>query len=260
MSNAIHTRNFYCKGAQAFALPSVFVGQAVRNNFSVLYRFARNFRCDWFVTLDMTRQTSLQPQTPDNGNPTPDPIALRRAEYTELIRLWEADLLRTARRLCAGNAAWAQDLTQDTLIRGYEAYVQGRFQPGTNARAWLHQILMNLFINDYKRRQKWEAGIDVDTLTAQGNINPPGTDDRLEERPGHALLAGTLDEPLERALAALAPDLRACIVMVDIDGAEYVEAAKALGVPVGTIRSRLARARMKLHDLLYEYARQRRRI
>ena len=48
--------------------------------------------------------------------------------------------------------------------------------------------------------------------------------------------------------------------MVDIDGAEYTEAAKALGVPIGTIRSRLARARMKLHDLLYEYARERRRV
>src|SRR5205823_1124685 len=94
-------------------------------------------------------------------------IRRRRGVYEALIREHEALLLGVARRMCAGDEDRAQDLVQDVLVRGYEAFVDGRFEEGTNARAWLMRILTNRFINEHKRRQKWEADIDIDTLEAQ---------------------------------------------------------------------------------------------
>jgi RNA polymerase sigma-70 factor (ECF subfamily) len=73
-------------------------------------------------------------------------------------------------------------------------------------------------------------------------------------------MAATLDEPLERALAALPHEQRACVLLVDVEGWEYAEAAAALDIPIGTVRSRLARARRQLHALLFDYAQARRRI
>lgn len=186
---------------------------------------------------------------------TTEPVSRRRAEFAALVRLQESDLMHAALRLCRGNHDRASDLVQDTLIRAYEAYQDGRFQAGSNARPWLLRILTNLFINDYRRRQKWEASVDVDTLTASGEVGPPSTHAAPADTPGFNLLSQTLDEELENALQKLSDGLRLCIVLVDMQGLEYAEAAQALGVPIGTVRSRLARARMQLQDLLRDYAR-----
>ena len=182
----------------------------------------------------------------------------RRAEFSQLARRLEVDLVRTARRLCRGDMDRAADLVQDALIRGYQAYVADRFVIGANPRPWLLRILTNLFINDYNRRAKWDAGIDVDTLTSDGQSGPASTHAAPSDVPGMSMLAETLDEELEQALGRLSPALRLCVVLVDIDGLEYAEAAAVLGVPIGTIRSRLSRARMQLQDLLRDYARRNR--
>ncbi|HLK56312.1 MAG TPA: sigma-70 family RNA polymerase sigma factor [Chthonomonadaceae bacterium] len=184
----------------------------------------------------------------------------RRAAYIQILRQFEVRLFRAAWRICGGQEDRAQDLVQDTLIRGYEAYLQGRFEEGTNAYAWLRRILINLFLTDYQRRKRWEAQVDLDTLTAGGDAGPECLLAAASEEPDAALLAGVLDEPLERALAALPAEMRICVVLVDIDGAEYKEASAVLKVPIGTVRSRLARARLQLHALLYDYAHERRRI
>ena len=188
----------------------------------------------------------------------PARVEQRRADFAALARRHEGDLLRAARRLCRGDAERAQDLAQDTLVRAYEAYRDGRFRDGSNPRPWLMRILTNLFINDAHRRRRWEAGVDVDTLTSGGEAGPPQTHAPPSDIPGVALLEGILDEELERALETLPDPLRLCVVLVDIEGLEYAEAAAALAVPIGTVRSRLARARMRLEDLLADWARRRR--
>jgi RNA polymerase sigma-70 factor (ECF subfamily) len=182
----------------------------------------------------------------------------RRVAFTKLMLIHEGDILRAARRLCRGNDDWAQDLTQDALIRAYEAYRDGRFQEGTHPRPWLIRILTNLFINEYNRRQRWDAGVDVDTLTSGGEAGPAQTHIPKTEIPGVGLVNAILDEELEMALAALPEPLRVCIMLVDVEGLEYAEAAEALSIPIGTVRSRLARARMKLEDLLADWARRNR--
>ena len=170
----------------------------------------------------------------------------RRQAFTQVIRQQEATLLRAARRLCGGEDQ-AQDLVQDTLVKGYAAYVDGRFAEGTNARAWLLRILTNHYITEYNRRQKWDAPLDVATLAMDGGAVPDALRAAPSSGPEALLLADTLDEPLETALAAISPDLRACVVMVDIEEVSYEDAARALDIPIGTVRSRLFRARQQLH-------------
>ena len=182
---------------------------------------------------------------------------LTRQAFAQTLREQEAALLRAARRLCRGDEDRAQDLAQDALIRAFESFVAGRFREGLNVRAWLLRILTNLYINEYHRRQKWDANVDLETLTAGGETGPPATHAPASDVPGAALLAATLDEGLETALASLSDPLRLCVLLVDLEGLDYAEAAAALQVPVGTIRSRLSRARLQLHALLYEYARDR---
>src|SRR5690348_14684654 len=96
-----------------------------------------------------------------------------------------------------GDQERAQDLVQDTLIRAYEAFLDGRFRDEGTTRAWLLRILTNLFINDRQRREKWESPTDVETLTAEDRITPEALRAPLSDSPEMALLAGSLDEPLE---------------------------------------------------------------
>jgi RNA polymerase sigma-70 factor (ECF subfamily) len=196
--------------------------------------------------------------------------AERRHAFAAMARRCEGDLLRTARRLCGpahGGEDRARDLVQDALVRAYEAFLDGQYVEGDDLtqaerrreRAWLLRTLTNGFINDYRRRRKWEAGVTVDEVTA-GGTTAPQADLRAapSDTPGEALLASALDEPLERALLSLPEGMRLCIVLVEIEGLEYAEAAAAMGIPIGTVRSRLSRARLQLQAILEDYARERR--
>lgn len=209
------------------------------------------------MTETEVRRTGFAGMQRSGDNTTPGE---RRIAYTALMREHQAALLRAARRMCGFNEDAAQDLVQDAFVRGYEAFLAGRFQVGSNARAWLLRIVTNLYINAYRHDQRWNAGIDVDTLTAQGEVCPVALRVGDAERPDTALIAKTLDEELERALAALSEELRLCVILVDIEGMEYAETAALLQIPMGTVRSRLFRARATLHTLLYDYAQERRRV
>ena len=177
-----------------------------------------------------------------------------RAAFARLLDQHEAAVVRAARRLCGGNDDEAHDLVQDALIKGYIAYLAGQYQDGTNARAWLLRILTNGFINGYHHKRRWEDPGDIDALEMDGasSLRAPAAD-----QPDTALLACALDEPIERAIAALSPGLRACIELVDIGEMDYAETAATLDVPIGTVRSRLFRARQQLHRALTPYAEQR---
>ena len=179
----------------------------------------------------------------------------RRRAYSALIAPLESVLMRAAGRFCPGQHDYAADLVQDALVRGYEAFLDGRFQEGTNARAWLLTILTNCFLAD-NRKQRRMSDKDMDTLIAEGSplLQAPQT-----EQPDKALLSGVLDEPLELSLAALSDDLRLAVILVDIEELSYAEAAEVLQIPVGTVRSRLFRARQQLYASLHDYAQEHRR-
>ena len=187
-------------------------------------------------------------------NPTPQQT---RQAFAALARQHDDALMRLALRLLNNNHDRAADLVQDTLMRAYQAMLAGRFDANQDARAWLRRIATNLFINEYHRRKKWDADIDLDTLTASGEVGPPGTRAAEDDMPGVTLMKNLLDEELEIALAQLSEGLRLCVILVDMEGLDYAEAAKTLGIPIGTVRSRLSRARMQLQDLLRDFGRRR---
>ena len=179
--------------------------------------------------------------------------------FAELLRRHEQELRRAARRLCRGDEDRAQDLAQDALLRACDACLCGRFQEGTNTRAWFLRILTNLSINEYHQSRR-RASFDFDVLTSGGEAGPVQTHAAPHDMPGVALLAETLDEEVEQALTLLSESLRRCVILVDLEGREYAEAAQILGVPVGTVRSRLSRARGQLCARLHSYAQERRLV
>ena len=115
-------------------------------------------------------------------------VEMKRREFAALAPA-ETALIRAALRLCRGRQDRAQDLAQDTLVRAYQAYLDGRFQQGSNAWPWLLRILTNLFINDLNHHRKWDADVDLDTLTLSGAGGPPQTHAAPADVPGMALMA-----------------------------------------------------------------------
>ena len=149
-------------------------------------------------------------------------------------------LLRVANSLTR-NHAEAEDLVQDTLLRAYRGI--GGFD-GRHPRAWLLTILRNTHINRNRRRRPEllrDPGAATDRMitAASAERTDAGIDDQIDVEIIHAL--GSLDEPFRRA-----------VELVDIDGLTYAEAAEVLDVPVGTVMSRLHRARSRIRDRLDE--------
>lgn len=144
----------------------------------------------------------------------------------------------------------ANDLVQDTYLKAYRFF--DSYQPGTNAKAWLFRILKNTFINEFRRKSKQPAKVDYQEVESYYNS------DDVDENHTTDLRSETVQELLgdevAKALNEIDVDFRTVIVLCDIEGFTYEEMAKILDIPIGTVRSRLHRARNLLKDRLVEYA------
>lgn len=144
----------------------------------------------------------------------------------------------------------AKDLVQDTYLKAYR-FVES-FQKGTNAKAWLFRILKNSFINDYRKKTKEPSKVDyqeVETYYNSEDVNRQITPDLRVES-----LKDMIGDEISNALNALDVDFRTVIILCDLEGFKYEEMAKILDIPIGTVRSRLHRARNLLKEKLSEYA------
>ena len=155
-------------------------------------------------------------------------------------------LYRVALRL-TGDAAMAEDLVQDTMLKAYRSWRQ--YQPGTNARGWLLTILRNTFINAYRRRKLEPIPMDLEVAEPHAVDRPVADAD-----PEGNFFARIIDQKVIEAVDALPEDFREVVVLSDIEGLSYAEIAAAAGIPVGTVKSRLFRARRQLQTALYAYA------
>ncbi len=161
-----------------------------------------------------------------------------------------AVLLRVATTL-TGSPADAEDLVQETVIRAYRA--MDSFD-GRHPRAWLLTILRRTNLNMHRRTrpdlvEDWAAVQSA--RPAFGAAQPASAET--------SVIDNVLNDDLERAVAALDPRFRAVLLLVDVDGLTYAEAAEVLGVPVGTVMSRLSRARARVRVRLHLSARPTRR-
>lgn len=144
----------------------------------------------------------------------------------------------------------ANDLVQETYMKAYRFY--DSYELGTNAKAWMFRILKNSFINDYRKKSKQPAKVDyqeVETFYNSDNVDRDITTDLRVDT-----VQDMLGDEVTNALNALAVDFRTAIILCDLEGFTYEEMAKILDIPIGTVRSRLHRARNLLRDKLQEYA------
>jgi RNA polymerase sigma-70 factor (ECF subfamily) len=146
---------------------------------------------------------------------------------------------RAARRL-TGNAPDAEDLVQETYLRALRAFA--RFRPGSNLKAWMLTILRHAHLN--RRRQAARAIVDIDELKFERCAETAHHADTPEQR----LLGKVLDGQLRSAYRSLSLSLRQTLWLRDIEGLSYAEIATRLGIHVGTVMSRLSRARRLLYE------------
>ena len=170
-----------------------------------------------------------------------DPDDAAGAAFERFV-LPEIDLLLRVARSLTRNAAEAEDLVQDTLLRAYRG-IDGF--DGSYPRAWLLTILRNTHINRNRRRRP-ELLRDPDTQLERLAQSPEDDDASRPDR----FVDLEFDADLDVALDSLTEPFREVIELVDMDGLAYAEAAEALGIPVGTVMSRLHRARRKIREHL----------
>lgn len=182
------------------------------------------------------------------------------AAREELDRRFEREALPFMRDLYAAalrltrNPTDAEDLLQETYLRAYRGF--GGFRPGTNIRAWLYRILMNTFINSYRKRQREPLTVSDDEVEewylyerlAREGLGASAETEVLESLP---------DEDVRAALEALPEQFRVAVLLADVEGFSYREIAEILKVPMGTVMSRLHRGRRALEKRLWDVVRQR---
>jgi len=144
----------------------------------------------------------------------------------------------------------AKDLVQETFMKAYRFI--NSFETGTNAKAWLFRILKNSFINNYRKKSKQPNKVDyqeVESYYNSDSVNENITTDLRVETVQHLI-----GDEITNALNSLDVDFRTVIILCDLEGFTYEEMAKILDIPIGTVRSRLHRARNLLKEKLKQYA------
>ena len=144
----------------------------------------------------------------------------------------------------------AKDLLQDTYYKAFR-FIES-FHEGTNAKAWLFRILKNSFINEFRKKNKEPSMVDyqeVETYYNSDDVNEVITSDLRVE-----VLQDMIGDEVSNALNSLAVDFRIVIILCDLEGFTYEEMSKILDIPIGTVRSRLHRARNLLREKLRAYA------
>ena len=175
---------------------------------------------------------------------------LRKAEIFEKEFLPHADALYNFAYKLTHDATESGDLVQETFLKAFKYALS--YQEGTNAKAWLFRILKNTFINDFRKKSKEPAKVDYQEV--ESYYNSEETDVNVTTDLRIDTVKGMMGDEVTLALNALDVDFRTIIILCDLEGFKYDEMAKILDIPIGTVRSRLHRARHMLKEKLKSYA------
>lgn len=188
------------------------------------------------------------------------PVVERQGHNPEVRERLEAEALshidalyRTALRMTR-NQSDAEDLVQEAYLRAFRALDQ--YKDGTNLRAWLFRIMTNAYINDYRKRSRRPVNSSLDDIEEfylydhliDSGIQP------ASQRPEDVVLSQITADDVLQSLDSLSDDFRHVVLLADVEGFTYREIAEILDVPIGTVMSRLYRARRRLQGLLYDFA------
>jgi len=144
----------------------------------------------------------------------------------------------------------ANDLVQDSYLKAFRFF--DSYQPGTNAKAWMFRILKNSFINDFRKKSKEPGKIDYNEVEKTYNSDEVQSNRTVDLRVETE--KDRIGDEIANALNNLDVDFRTAVILCDIEGFTYEEMAKILDIPIGTVRSRLHRARNLLKEKLKDYA------
>ncbi|WP_067970357.1 sigma-70 family RNA polymerase sigma factor [Nocardiopsis trehalosi] len=175
-------------------------------------------------------------------------------DFVTAVTPYADQLYPTALRMTR-NSADAEDLVQETFAKAFANFHQ--FRAGTNLRAWLYRILTNTFINGYRKKQREPRQDSTDEIK----------DWQLAAADAHAstgsrsaeseVLDRLPDSAIRHALARLPEEFRVVVYLIDVEGYSYKEVAERMETPLGTVMSRLHRARKQLRGMLADHARER---
>jgi len=144
----------------------------------------------------------------------------------------------------------SNDLVQETYLKAYRFLA--RYEKGSNAKAWLFRILKNSFINQYRKTTKTPSTVDYEEAEYLFNAGRTAFTSTVDLR--DKIFRGLIGDEVSIALANLPIDFRTVIILCDIEDFSYEEIAKIIDIPIGTVRSRLHRARKVLREMLMDYA------
>jgi len=183
------------------------------------------------------------------------PLSREMREKFEKISLQYMELLFSSALRLTKNTAEAEDLVQDTYMRAYRFF--DKFQEGTNFKAWIFRIMTNTFINKYRKKARSPQQVELEKVSffiEDDNVEQsPKTVDVYEKKTYHELF----DDEINGALNRLSENFKEIIVLADIEGLTYKEIALKADIPLGTVMSRLFRARRMLQKNLYGVGRER---
>ncbi len=163
-----------------------------------------------------------------------------RHEEFERVALVHLDILYNTALRMTGNVQDAEDVVQETFVRAYRFF--DKFQRGTNCKAWLFRIMKNNLVNMYRKKAREQATVSFERTAWAHGVESEVADPTYEPEINPDL-DELVEDDVKRALESLPPEFKMAVVLSDLSGFTYKEVAEIMGTPVGTVRSRLSRAR-----------------
>lgn len=210
------------------------------------------------ITLDLMPTEISTPDSSSAGELVR--VDREKESAAERTKRFERDALQYMNQLYAAamrytkNPEDAQDLVQDTYAKAYTSFHQ--FEPGTNLKAWLYRVLTTTFINNYRKDQRRPQSSDSELEDWQLAEASSHTSDQGKSTED-VVLENLPDSDIKNALAQIPEEFRMVVYYADVEGFSYKEIAEIVGVPTGTVMSRLHRGRKQLREKLTDYARER---